>query len=113
MALSIILLALSFNYSNQLWLNATTINSDDKDDNTEELDSLFNIVMGEISKIQKNETTDNGYIRMIFIILILFFIFSIKTKIYKIFTCCKRLKPTPNDTALEKITIQELNYIIN
>lgn len=110
MAIIIILLALSFNYSNQLLLNAT---NNQENNDIKELDTLFNMIMEEISKIQKNEVTDYGYTRMIFIILILFFIFSIKTKLYKIITCCKRMKPDSKDAALEKITIQELNYIIN
>ncbi|ABY65857.1 hypothetical protein [Orgyia leucostigma nucleopolyhedrovirus] len=101
---------------NQLIMNLTSVNANSGNDNddkaTNDIDTLFTVIMEEINKIQKNEITDYGYTRMIFIVLILFFIFSIKAKLYKILTCFKK-KVKHEEGALETITIRELNYNVN
>ncbi|AGR56886.1 HESP124 [Hemileuca sp. nucleopolyhedrovirus] len=89
-------------------------NGDDNDNDIfdDEIYELFKIISSELSKIEENENADDGYMRLIFIIVILILIVSIKAKIYKMLTCFKRKKPV-HDSALEKITIRELNYNIN
>jgi hypothetical protein len=100
MAIFIIVLLMLLRDSDQL-LNST--------DNSNDIDALFNMIMNEISNIQKHEVSDNSYTRMIFILLIMLLLFSFKTKLYKMMTCFKK-KPMSEDCALEKITIKELNY---
>ncbi|QWO71680.1 hypothetical protein [Orgyia pseudotsugata single capsid nuclopolyhedrovirus] len=97
----------SMNLTNVLGENNSNGNA-----NKNDIDAVFAVIMEEINKIQKNEITDYGYTRMIFIILILFFIFSLKAKLYKILTCFKK-KTKPDECALETITIRELNYNVN
>ncbi|ACO53579.1 unknown [Euproctis pseudoconspersa nucleopolyhedrovirus] len=88
-------------------LNATAPAEDD-------VAVLFNLIMQQVGKIQKNEISDFGYTKLIFALLILSFIFSIKSQIYKLLTCAKRKKKLKSDDcALETITIKEFNYNVN
>ncbi|QHB21794.1 orf135 [Artaxa digramma nucleopolyhedrovirus] len=119
MAITVILLlfVLPLLIGSQLLLNATaptatpaaTIAPDGTD-----IEVLFKLIMEQVSKIQNNEITDYGYTRMIFVILIIFFIFSIKSKIYRLLSCVKKKKKSlAGECALENITIRELNYNVN
>lgn len=80
-----------------------------------DIDKLLEVIMDQVSKIEKNELADNGYTRIILIFLILIFVLLIKTKIYKLSTCFnKRKSPVEaHPVALDKITIQEYTYNIN
>lgn len=81
-------------------------------DTNQDIDSLFALIMNEINKIEKYESNDISYTKMILGILLLMTLFTLKTKIYRGCECCvrrkKRLKS--DDVPLENITIQELNY---
>lgn len=92
-------------------ITISSIATNVKKTSVDDVDKLLQLIMNEVTKIEKNEETDYGYTKMIFIALIMMGILLIKTKIYKISTCFKKRKKTENET-LEKITIQEFNYNI-
>lgn len=98
----------------------------DFDENTlsdKDIDNIFAVIMHEISKIEKSESSDVNYTKIIIGLLILITLFTLKTKIYRVSTCCWRRKKlqqqqqqqqrrlhTLDAQPLENITIQELNY---
>ncbi|AAM95016.1 hypothetical protein HaMNV_gp028 [Helicoverpa armigera multiple nucleopolyhedrovirus] len=93
-------------------INTTTLQ--DNGDIDEEISDLFVMIMNEIDKIEKNESNDISYTKMILGLLILVALFTLKTKIYRASTCClskskKKLKNV-DEIPLDGITIQELNY---
>nr|QNH90845.1 maco-A 34 [Mamestra configurata nucleopolyhedrovirus A] len=96
-------------------INTTTITTlQDNGDIDEEISDLFVMIMNEIDKIEKNESNDISYTKMILGLLILVALFTLKTKIYRASTCClskkeKKLKNV-DEIPLDGITIQELNY---
>ncbi|AIU41359.1 orf120 [Sucra jujuba nucleopolyhedrovirus] len=116
MALYVILFVLClFDNSKQiLLLNAT---GGEIEDENRDIDHLFNMIMVEVTKIQKNESNDYSYTRIIFILLIVFFIITLKIKLYKYMNCNRKRAATPalaeEKVPLEKITIKELNYNFN
>ncbi|AAQ11053.1 hypothetical protein [Mamestra configurata nucleopolyhedrovirus A] len=96
-------------------INTTTITTlQDNGDIDEKISDLFVMIMNEIDKIEKNESNDISYTKMILGLLILVALFTLKTKIYRASTCClsrkkKKLKNV-DEIPLDGITIQELNY---
>ncbi|AXU41616.1 ORF18 [Spodoptera eridania nucleopolyhedrovirus] len=92
----------------------------DDDENTltdKDIDNIFAVIMDEISKIEKTESSDVNYTKIIIGLLILITLFTLKTKIYRISTCWRRKKQRnlkngggADEIPLENITIQELNY---
>nr|AIL25106.1 Orf28 [Mamestra brassicae multiple nucleopolyhedrovirus] len=67
-------------------INTTTLQ--DNGDIDEEISDLFVMIMNEIDKIEKNESNDISYTKMILGLLILVALFTLKTKIYRASTCC-------------------------
>nr|WRQ96272.1 maco-A 34 [Mamestra configurata nucleopolyhedrovirus A]WRQ96441.1 maco-A 34 [Mamestra configurata nucleopolyhedrovirus A] len=96
-------------------MNTTTVTTlQDNGDINEQISDLFVMIMNEIDKIEKNESNDISYTKMILGLLILVALFTLKTKIYRASTCClskskKKLKNV-DEIPLDGITIQELNY---
>lgn len=93
----------------------------DFDENTlsdKDIDNIFAVIMNEISKIEKSESSDVNYTKIIIGLLVLITLFTLKTKIYRVSTCCwcrkksllQRRLTTLDAQPLENITIQELNY---
>ena len=101
-------------------LNTTMLtmlkDSDGFDNSKDDISSLFITIMNEIGKIEKIESNDISYTKMIFGVLILIALFTVKTKLYRISTCCLQRKNHKSHgdevIPLENITIQELNYNI-
>nr|ADV91250.1 hypothetical protein [Spodoptera frugiperda multiple nucleopolyhedrovirus]AFH58977.1 hypothetical protein Sf19 [Spodoptera frugiperda multiple nucleopolyhedrovirus]QED40219.1 hypothetical protein [Spodoptera frugiperda multiple nucleopolyhedrovirus]QRN46131.1 Sf19 [Spodoptera frugiperda multiple nucleopolyhedrovirus] len=92
-------------------------NSDDDssnggEDKLKDIETVFAIIMEEISKIEKTENSDVSYTKIIIGILVLMALFTLKTKIYRMSSCLrkKRLYKAREEIPLENITIQELNY---
>lgn len=113
--------------------NMTESSQDTRIINNNELDRLLVLIMNEISKIQQTEVADYSYSRIILLVLIMAFIYSIRTRLHKMLHSCFRSSQQKNDqqvnsgatgsligredslstvAALDKITIQKLNYMV-
>ncbi|QNV47776.1 hypothetical protein [Alphabaculovirus altersperidaniae] len=121
MTLTLITSAILASYiETNVTLREGNIKFDEKTLSDKDIDSIFAIIMNEISKIEKTESSDVNYTKIIIGLLILITIFTLKTKIYRISTCWRRKKQqrrwfksyndVNDDAPLENITIQELNY---
>ncbi|AXS67789.1 Adho123-like protein [Cryptophlebia peltastica nucleopolyhedrovirus] len=78
----------------------------------DELDKILDIIVDELTDIQKNEVNDVNYTKIVLILLVLISVLLIKIKFYKYSMCCKRKKSNEKEQ-LETIQINELNYNFN
>ncbi|AIE47864.1 orf29-like protein [Peridroma alphabaculovirus] len=92
-------------------LNASFEHQDGSDED-DDINGLFDMIMHEISKIERTEDSDVNYTKMIFGLLVLVALLTFRSKIYRASTCCRRRhRHGRSDIApLDTITIQELNY---
>ncbi|AUV65278.1 hypothetical protein [Alphabaculovirus myunipunctae] len=71
-----------------------------------DIDGLFDMIMNEIGKIEKNESYDISYTKIILGLLVLLALFTIRTKMYR--GCCRRWQRhyrRSRSTSLQGITI--------
>lgn len=78
----------------------------------DDVDKILQIIMNEVTKIEKNEETDYGYTKMIFFALIMIGVLLIKTKLYKISACFKKKKKKDwkRDVGKDKYSRIQLQY---